>query len=420
MSSVIDDIMGRRRRGGPVGDIRKMLPERKEELVPKLGMRNEELGMEGSGNAVPENAENAENAGTVVDAADRDKNAPGTVTSNTSGTSGNTSGTAGVAAIELSPENLGVGNFYERYAKEVDAENERRKEELYRNGRRLRNKRLMATIGDGLNAFSEAYYAARSNGREKVERRPSLTGRWQQRYEALEQERSKNAKWYADAMKGLSEARRKDDLAKLEQAYKERSLEIREKEHERLLSKTQAEVTLSVAKAAHLETEDEIARAESDAKIKLLEAGATEKEASARAKEVVAEARRMQAAAAADKSKSDAESNRMKAAAQAEKDRAIAGYNNRRSGTSGGGGRSGKKYTLGSENFGSYTDYERKVYVYANKFKIKTRGRDVAEIAADVEMKLNSGGEGGNTPPSRQNGGNGGNSKTPPSRRKKK
>lgn len=96
-------------------------------------------------------------------------------------------------------------------------------EDLGRREERLKRAKVFTQIGDAMSAFSNAYKQAQG---VQVPSTPSLSSRWQERYDAIQRERLANDIAYYQAAERAKNAERTAN-------YQARSLDLREKEEER-------------------------------------------------------------------------------------------------------------------------------------------------------------------------------------------
>lgn len=122
-------------------------------------------------------------------------------------------------------------DFYGWYLKELEKDHDREEKRIDEDEERLKRKKLFATIGDGLSSLHEAYSYAR--GIEPVSRPQSLTGKWRERYERLNNERRANRQAYSKAALEALNGKRRDDIAERQEEYQNKSLELRNREEER-------------------------------------------------------------------------------------------------------------------------------------------------------------------------------------------
>ena len=214
-----------------------------------------------------------------VAAADAGTQVPGTDSAPTLGSaSRGVGGSGGESSGELSAPR-GEG-FISWALDRTKADHDARERELASDEDRLRRNRVLATIGDGLSAFHEAY--SKMRGTPVLTGGESLSGKMRERYDRIKAERAANDQAYINAALRLNEAQSRADERR-ERASRKAQEETNAREmNTARIRYWDARAKSEEAKKAGLDAKakQEAARAEFYAKLyELVQGGMSEKDA---------------------------------------------------------------------------------------------------------------------------------------------
>ena len=167
----------------------------------------------------------------------------------------------------------GDGSFTEWYLGELNKQHASDEERFADEEKRLERNRVMATIGDGLSAFHEAY--AKARGVEPMTSGAGLSQRLRDRYDRLMAERNANRKAYLNGYLEMMRQKRADAVADENAQYRRDSIALRQQREE-----NQKEMNSAKLKYWDAKQKGETEKAEYYSKLyELVANGMTEKDA---------------------------------------------------------------------------------------------------------------------------------------------
>lgn len=166
----------------------------------------------------------------------------------------------GMAATPNTP--WGNGSFYDWYAKQLEPYKPLSAEELEKERKRQKRKELFAAIGDGLSALSNIFFTTQG-APNMDDGKNTLSAAAQARYDKMKAEREAKNKYYMNGWWNIWKQQQADAAAQRSAEYQRRSLELREKQEERMERQQQQEMGLREAREAYwnAKTSGEEARA---------------------------------------------------------------------------------------------------------------------------------------------------------------
>ena len=149
----------------------------------------------------------------------------------------------------------GDGSFYDWHEQEVLRSQAEDQARLDKEESRLKRNRLLSTIGDALGAFHDAY--AKASGQQSMVDGTSLTGKWRERMDQLDRERTANRMSYSNALSQIERSKVTDRLNKTREDRLAR-------QEERMRESAQARNEAAAARARKDETQAKLLDAAAD------------------------------------------------------------------------------------------------------------------------------------------------------------